>query len=269
MTQLAKAHAVVSGRYDQAATTLSQAHSGTRSFSISVGGETYDISVNISAGESNATVLANIASAINEAADGEVAASYVMDTPSTGKISIRSGSTGTAGSMTFTDTDGLLSALGVTNQTEATDTVGGYIYADLGGNELDAKLTVDGIQGTTRVDFIIRVGGKAFAVVMFGPGSLVTRERSALATARLIEEYAVPFAVVSNGKDAEVLETKSGRVIAEGLEGIPSKEEALRKIPGLTFEKLPAERLEKERRILYAFDVLAERECDEFTCGLY
>ena len=131
------------------------------------------------------------------------------------------------------------------------------------------KLTVDGIQGIIRVDFIIRVGGKAFAVVMFGPGSLVTRERSALATARLIEEYTVPFAVVSNGKDAEVLETESGRVIAEGLEGIPSKEEALRKIPGLTFEKLPAERLEKERRILYAFDVLAERECDEFTCGLY
>lgn len=131
------------------------------------------------------------------------------------------------------------------------------------------ELTVDGNKGTSRVDFVIRIAGRAFAVVIFGPGSLVTRERSALAAARLIEDYAVPFAVVTNGEDAEVLETRPGRVIAEGLEGIPSKEEALEKIRGLTFEKLPAERLEKERRILYVFDVLAERECDEFTCSLY
>jgi len=145
VTQLARAHAVVSGRYDQAGTVLSQAHAGTKAFSIAVGGETYDISVDITGGETDATVLANIVSAINDATDGEVTASYVMDTPSTGKISIRSGSTGTAGSMTFTDTDGLLAALGFTNGSAATDTVGGYIYADLGGNELDAKLTVDGI----------------------------------------------------------------------------------------------------------------------------
>jgi flagellar hook-associated protein 2 len=145
VTQLARAHAVVSGRYDQAGTALSQAQTGTKSFSITVDGETYDISVNISAGETDATVLANISSAINDATGGEAMASYVVDTPTTGKMSIRSASTGTVGSMTFTDTDGLLSALGVTNAAEATDTAGGYIYADLGGNELDATLTVDGI----------------------------------------------------------------------------------------------------------------------------
>lgn len=133
----------------------------------------------------------------------------------------------------------------------------------------EIELTVDGSRGTTRVDFLIRLSGKAFAVVIFGPGSLVSRERSTLAAARLIENYAVPFAVVTNGKDAEVMETESGQVIAEGLEAMPSKQEALEKIATLTFEKLPEKRLEKERRILYAFDVLAERECDEFTCSLY
>ena len=130
-------------------------------------------------------------------------------------------------------------------------------------------LSVDGNRATARVDFVIRVGGKAFAIVIFGPGSLVSRERSALAAARLVERYEVPFAVVTNGKDAEVLETRSGRVIAEGLDAIPSKEKALERIGALTFEELPAKRLEKEQRILYVFDVLAERECDEFTCSLY
>ena len=133
----------------------------------------------------------------------------------------------------------------------------------------EIPLIVDGNRATSRVDFVIRLNGKAFAIIIFGPGSLVTRERSTLAAARLVESYAVPFAVVTNGKDAEVMETKSGHVIAEGLEAIPSKEEALERIRTLTFEKVPEKRLEKEKRILYVFDVLAERECDEFTCTLY
>ena len=133
----------------------------------------------------------------------------------------------------------------------------------------EIPLIVDGNRATSRVDFVIRLNGKAFAIIIFGPGSLVTRERSTLAAARLVESYAVPFAVVTNGKDAEVMETKSGHVIAEGLEAIPSKEEALERIRTLTFEKVPEKKLEKEKRILYVFDVLAERECDEFTCSLY
>ena len=66
-----------------------------------------------------------------------------------------------------------------------------------------------------------------------------------------------------------MLETRSGKVIAQGLDAIPSKEQALETIQTLTFDRASEERLEKERRILYVFDVLAERECDEFTCSLY
>jgi len=145
VTQLARAHSVVSNRYNQDDTTISDANSGTKTFSITVNGETYNISVTINAGDSNETVLSRIATEINDATDGEVVASCVLDTPTTCKLSITSGSTGTAGKMTFTDTDGLLATLGVTNSSQATDTVGGYVYADLGNNELDAKLTVDGI----------------------------------------------------------------------------------------------------------------------------
>jgi flagellar hook-associated protein 2 len=158
VSQLARAHSVVSNRYDQAGTTLSGSSSGDKAFAISVGEETYDVSVSISSGDSDLTVLSNLASAINEAADGAVMASCVRDTPSTCKLSILSGSTGTAGAMVLTDTDGLLSTLGVTNASQATDTVGGYIYADLGGNELDALLTVDGISvvsSTNTVDSVI------------------------------------------------------------------------------------------------------------------
>lgn len=145
VTRMARAHTVVSDRYDRDDTTLSSMHAGTKTFSITVGEESYDVSVTISSGETNQTVLRNLARAINSAAKGRLMASSVSDTPSTSKLSIASSKTGTANKMVFTDTDGLLSALGLTNPTQATDTVGGYIYADLGGNELDARLTVDGI----------------------------------------------------------------------------------------------------------------------------
>ena len=128
-------------------------------------------------------------------------------------------------------------------------------------------LTVDGNRGSSKVDFVIRVVGKAFMIVIFGPGSLVSRERSTVAAARLVEDYEVPFAVVTNGEGAQVIETSSGKVIAEGLDNIPSKPEALRKLETITFEKLSEERIEKEKRILYTFDVLAKCECDEFVCN--
>lgn len=144
----------------------------------------------------------------------------------------------------------------------------GYSKCDIEARR-EILLNVDGNRATSRVDLVVRLADKAFAIIIFGPGSLVSRERSTLAAARLVEDYEVPFAVITNGEDAEVMETKSGHIIAEGLEAIPSKQEALERIQTLTFEKLPENRLEKEKRILYVFDVLAERECDEFTCSLY
>jgi hypothetical protein len=144
----------------------------------------------------------------------------------------------------------------------------GYLKEDIGVRQ-QISLDVDGNSGTFKVNFVVRLEGKTFMVIIFGPGSLVSRERPAVAAARLVEDYEVPFTVVTNGRDAEVLETKSGTVIAEGLDGIPSKEEALQKLKTVIFETLSEERLSKEQRILYAFEVLAERECNEYTCSLY
>lgn len=144
----------------------------------------------------------------------------------------------------------------------------GYPKSDIVVRQ-EITLSIDGNTGTSNVDFVIKPAGKAFMIIIFGPGSLASRERSTVAAARLVEGYEVPFAVVTNGQAAEVLETRSGKVIAEGLDNIPSKAEALRKLEIITFEKLSEERLEKERRILYTFDVLAKCECDEFTCSLY
>lgn len=130
-------------------------------------------------------------------------------------------------------------------------------------------IDVDGNRGTFTIDFVIRLEDRSFMIVIFGPGSLVTRERPALAAARLVEGYEVPFTAVTNGQGAELLETRSGQIIAEGLENILSRADALQRLPLVSFKAPSEERLARERRILYAFEVLARRECDEFTCSLY
>ena len=145
VTQLARAHTVASNRYDQDGTGLSASHAGIRTFSITVGSDTYDVSVEIESGDTDEVVLGAVAAAINDASDGALSASVILDTPTTARLTIASGTTGTVGAMSFTDTDGLLASLGANSASEATDTDGGYIYADLGGNELDALLSVDGL----------------------------------------------------------------------------------------------------------------------------
>ncbi|HLC43283.1 MAG TPA: flagellar filament capping protein FliD [Methylomirabilota bacterium] len=145
MNQLASAHTVASNRYNNTDTSISGTTTGTKLFDITVNGVTHTVSVTVNAGDSDETVLANVATAINNAAGSDVTAGAVHPTGATVRLSLASDRTGTSNQMTFTDTDGLLGLLGVTNGAAATDTVGGYIKADLGGNELDAQFTLDGL----------------------------------------------------------------------------------------------------------------------------
>jgi len=109
---------------------------------------------------------------------------------------------------------------------------------------------------TSTIDLVIVLATRRFIVIRYGPGSLVTRERPAIAAARvLVPEYRIPYAVVTNGEDAEFLETRTGKVLSQGLAGIPSRQEALALLKNCQFEAPPTgKRREQELRILNAFN---------------
>nr|WP_181448027.1 type I restriction enzyme HsdR N-terminal domain-containing protein [Dissulfurirhabdus thermomarina] len=109
---------------------------------------------------------------------------------------------------------------------------------------------------TSRIDFVVRVADRPVMVVRYGPGSLVTRERAAVAAARVLDpEVRIPFAVVTNGRDAEVLDTATGKVIGTGLSAVPTRAEISGRLPSIRFEPFPEDRRERELRILNAYDV--------------
>ncbi len=106
------------------------------------------------------------------------------------------------------------------------------------------------------VDFLISVAGKRMMVIKCVSGSLSSRERQAVAAARLLGSPPIPVAVVADPMNAEVLDVTTGTVVGEGFGAIPVKEQLVRMLSERSPKPLSPERLEKEKRILLAFDAI-------------
>jgi hypothetical protein len=132
----------------------------------------------------------------------------------------------------------------------------------------DLLVKAGGNSAVIKIDFLINLLGKVGMIVKFGPGSIVTRRRPLLAASRVITPYQIPIAVVTNGEDAEVLEGTSGKVISNGLETIPSREQLVEIMSADHFNRISAIRAEMESRILYCYEVDGSCPCDENVCRL-
>ncbi len=106
------------------------------------------------------------------------------------------------------------------------------------------------------IELVVSVDHRRLLLLRYGPGSLVSRERPALAAARvLFPEAVIPYTVVTNGEDAELIDTWSAKVLATGLTAIPSRERALALVPEARFAPLtPGPQRMMELRILNAYD---------------
>ncbi len=148
VTQLAKTDVALSDQISSAATSIVAAE-GAGLKTIQVGNQSVDIT--LSAGDSNSTVLTNIANAIN-AKKGNVTASVVSDTSSTSRLVFQSTQTGSSNAVTLSDTTGTLlsniglSAAAVSGRTAFTSTTGGFMNQNT--SLLDAKFKLDGIDIT-------------------------------------------------------------------------------------------------------------------------
>ncbi|MDJ0803368.1 MAG: type I restriction enzyme HsdR N-terminal domain-containing protein [Desulfobacterales bacterium] len=118
------------------------------------------------------------------------------------------------------------------------------------------EIDVDGEAYRSRIDLLVMAGEppRPFMAVKCAPGSLGSREREIVSAARIHGAYQIPLALVSDGRNAIVLDTVSGRRIAEGMTGIPDAREADRQMAAKTPVAYPPERLEREKRIFRTYD---------------
>ncbi len=138
-----------------------------------------------------------------------------------------------------------------------------FLVEEKGYSKEDIKIDVD-IEMTvveeiyqSQIDLVITVdeGSVRFMAFKCAAASLGSREREIVAAARLLEaNYQIPYAVVSDGKTAIVLDTISGKKTGEGMTAIPSKEQAIEIIKTIDLISFPKERVERERLIFRTYD---------------
>ena len=108
----------------------------------------------------------------------------------------------------------------------------------------------------SKLDFVVLVDGKPGMIVKCAAGSLDSRQRQVVAAARVVASPPVPIAVVADPTTALVLDVASGKVAGEDFGAIPVRDQLRTLVAGMKLPPLSPERVEKEKRILLAFDAI-------------
>jgi hypothetical protein len=131
----------------------------------------------------------------------------------------------------------------------------GYLREDI-GVDVDIEMTIAGETYRSQVDLVVSAGEPKIRMIAIkcAAGALGSREREILAAARLLDDYQIPLAVVSDGKTAILIDSVTGKKVGEGLESIPTKKEALARVQSSARVPLSKERREREKLIFRTYD---------------
>lgn len=126
----------------------------------------------------------------------------------------------------------------------------GFAKADI---EVDVPITVTVPEGSyaSRLDLVVRVDGRRRMVIKCAAGSLGSREREALSSARLLEEEPLPLALVSDGESVTVLDVGTGKTIGKGWDRVPGPDALRELVPP---PPLSADRRQRESLIFRSYD---------------
>ncbi|MFW5731313.1 MAG: type I restriction enzyme HsdR N-terminal domain-containing protein [Desulfonatronovibrionaceae bacterium] len=111
------------------------------------------------------------------------------------------------------------------------------------------------------IDFVIFKDRLPVLITAFCPGAVSTYITQYIALARLFPETSVPYVVVTDSKDAVLMETATRKEICRGYHCIPDWEELSRLAAQAPAPVLSRTRLEKEKRIAYAMFALSDGCC--------
>jgi hypothetical protein len=116
------------------------------------------------------------------------------------------------------------------------------------------KLTLGDRETMVSIDFVINLPSASLMVIQCSSGSLEAWERYVTSFARVVKDYQIPYAAVTDGEKALIIDVLAGKLIGKSLSNLFTREEALNKIKDFKKIPCPANRIEKEKRIVYAFE---------------
>ena len=116
------------------------------------------------------------------------------------------------------------------------------------------KIVLSTCEASVGIDFIITISSISFMVIRCVQSAIESWERYAIAFARAIKDYQIPYAVVTDGENARIYNMLTGSLVSDTINGLPNHQEALEQMKAFTKVPCPEKRLEKEKRIIYAFE---------------
>lgn len=116
------------------------------------------------------------------------------------------------------------------------------------------KIKLTECEATVSIDFLLTIGENSFMVIKCSSSAIESWERYVTAFARAVKDYQIPYAMVTDGKNAKIINVIKGTIVGESIDICFTREQAIELMN--TFQKVPCpeNRLEKEKRIIYAFE---------------
>lgn len=115
-------------------------------------------------------------------------------------------------------------------------------------------LKLEGCEAKVSIDFVINFPPASFAVIKCANSGLESWERYVTAFARAVKDYQIPYAMVTNGDEARIIDIVTGLLTGKTMQEFYDRQKALEIMNN--FKKIPCSdhRTEKEKRIVYAFE---------------
>jgi hypothetical protein len=116
------------------------------------------------------------------------------------------------------------------------------------------KVTLSDCEITVSIDFVVNLPSASFMIIQCRSTAIESWEKYVTSLARVIKDYQIPYAVVTDGENARIIDVHTGRLIGESLGELFNRQEALNKMKDFKKIPYPVNRLEREKRIVYAFE---------------
>ena len=116
------------------------------------------------------------------------------------------------------------------------------------------EIALSDCKSIVSMDFIINLPPATFAIIRCANSGLEFWERYVTAFAMVVKDYQIPFAMVTNGYEAKIINVLSGTLEGETMQDFHNHQEALNILKDFKPIPCPEKRLEREKRIIYAFE---------------
>jgi hypothetical protein len=129
----------------------------------------------------------------------------------------------------------------------------GFYPEDIQANP-QFQIRLSTCEAAVGIDFVITYDETIFMVIRCVSSGVEPWERYAIAFARAITDYQIPYAAVTDGKKCKIFDSVSGSLIKNSIEEFFTRQEAVSLMKNFQKIPCPENRLEKEKRIIYAFE---------------